>query len=210
MSQTGEVREIRSRSRSQTIAGIGLFAALAIILNLLRVQVPAPYLTYLIYEIWEIPIVICLMIFGLYASFTASLINAIVLILVNPGALASGPIYNLIAVSVTLLAVVLGHKLSLGGKLGFSTEVVLSTGLAMLVRTAIMSVVNYALLPFPPPLGFQTPDSAIILVLPLIAFFNATLALYTVPIGYAGVRAISNRVHFKMAYPLSNIDSMKK
>ena len=210
MSQTGEVREIRNRSRTQTIAGTALFAALAIILNLLHIQVPAPYLTYLIYEIWEIPIVICLMIFGLYASLTASLINAIVLILVNPGALASGPIYNLIAVAVTLIAVVLGHRIGSGVKLGLSIEVALSTGLAMLVRTAVMSVVNYALLPYPPPLGFSTPDSAVILVLPLIAFFNATLALYTVPLGYAGVRAISNRVHFKMAYPISNYNSIKK
>lgn len=210
MTQTREVGEIKVRSRTQTIAGIGLFAALAIILNLLRVQVPAPFLPYLIYEIWEIPIVICLMIFGLYASLAASVINAIVLILVNPGVLASGPIYNLIAVTVTLLAVILGHELSSGARLTISTEVLISTGLAMLVRTAVMSIVNYALLPFPPPLGFQTPDSAVILALPLIAFFNATLALYTVPLGYAGVRTISNRIHFRMAYPVLTASSMKK
>jgi riboflavin transporter FmnP len=203
MVQDGVVREVGGRSRSQMYAGIGLFAALAIALNLTHVQVPAPFLPYLLYEFWEIPIVVCLLIFGLYASLAASAINTVILLLVNPGSLASGPIYNLIAVTVTLLAVVLGHQISSKAGTKISTEVVLATALAMLMRTAVMTVVNYALLPLPPPLGFTDPDSAVILVLPLIAFFNATLALYTVPLGYTGVRAVSRRVHFRLAYPLS-------
>jgi riboflavin transporter FmnP len=209
MVQADAVREIRGRSRSQTLAGIGLFAALALVLNLSHIQVPAPYLQFLIYEIWEIPIVVCLLIFGFYASFAASLINAFVLILVNPGFLASGPIYNLIAVTVTLLAIIGGHEISSRARLNLPLEVVIATAMAMIVRTAVMTAVNYSLLPFPAPLGFSTPDSAVIPLLPLIAFFNATLALYTVPLGYAGARAVTPRLHFRMAYPLSSIPSKK-
>ncbi|HYB04629.1 MAG TPA: hypothetical protein VED17_09205 [Nitrososphaerales archaeon] len=202
MVQAGAVREIRGRSRSQTIAGVGLFAALALVLNIAHIQLQAPYLSFLIYEFWEIPIVVCLFIFGFYASLAASAINAIVLILVNPGALSLGPLYNLIAVVVTLLAILGGHKLSTRAKFRIPIEVAVATALAMLVRVVVMSYVNYVLLPFPPPLGFSTPDTYVVTILPLIAFFNATLVLYTVPLGYAGVRAPGQRLHFKLAYPL--------
>ena len=203
MSQAGEIREVKGRSRTQTITGIGLFAALALVLNLAHIQVPAPYLGFLIYEIWEIPIVVCLFLYGLRASLVASAINTIGLILVNPGGLPTGPIYNLIAVTVTLVAIILGHRLSSSG-LRISFEILIATGLAIIVRTAVMSIVNYILLPFPTPLGFQIPQNLVVGFLPAIAFFNATLALYTVPLGYAGVRAISRRLPFRLAYPLSS------
>jgi riboflavin transporter FmnP len=204
MGNSNELRQITTRSKTQTMTGIALFAALALVLNLAHVQVPAPYLSFLIYEIWEIPIVACLLIFGLYAGLIASTINTIVLLLVNQGGLPAGPIYNLIAVTVTLLAIVLGRKISSAAKVALSIEIAVATGMAMIVRTAVMEVVNYSLLPLPAPLGFTFPDSAVIPILPLIAFFNATLALYTVPLGYAAVKALTKRVHFKMAYPLTN------
>jgi riboflavin transporter FmnP len=202
MGQTDKVRQTTTRSKTQTMTGIALFSALALVLNLTHVQVPAPYLPFLIYEIWEIPIVACLLIFGLSASLIASLINSLVLILVNPGALAAGPLYNLIAVAVTLFAISLGHRISSGMKVSLPVEIALSTGLSILVRTSVMSIVNYVLLPFPAPLGFSTPDSYVVTILPVIAFFNATIALYTVPLGYASVKAIIRRIHFRMAYPL--------
>jgi len=203
MVQAGAVKELGGRTKSQTITGVALFAALALFLNVAHIQILAPYATFLIYDLWEIPIVICLFIFGLYAALTASAINAVVLILVNPGALASGPLYNLIAVVVSLFAIVLGHKLAFRAKFSNAKEVTLSTGLAMVVRTGVMTVVNYALLPFPAPLGFSIPEGAVLALLPAIAFFNATLLLYTVPLGYAGVRAATQRLRFKIAYPLS-------
>ncbi len=204
MVQEGDVRELKGRSRSQTITGVALFAALALVLNVAHIQVPFPPLNFLIYDLWEIPIVVCLFVFGFYPAVAASVINAVVLVLVNPGALSFGPFYNLIAVVVTLLAVILGHRLSSVVKLRIPIEVVIGTGIAMVVRSAVMSYVNYALLPFSPPIGFSTPDSAVVPLLPLIAFFNATLVLYTVPLGYAGVRAATRRLHFRIAYPVTS------
>jgi len=205
MNQPDEIRGISGRSRSQTITGIGLFAALALALNLSHIQVPAPYAPYLIYEFWEIPIVACLLIFGLYASLAASAVNTVVLIAVNPGSLASGPIYNFIAVVVTLGAIVVTHKLNTRLRYRISFEMIFATGLAILMRTAVMTVVNYELLPFPAPLGFNFPIRAVLAALPFIAIFNATLALYTVPIGFAAVKSVSRRLHFKLAYPLSPV-----
>jgi len=184
------------------MAGISLFAALAIVLNLAHIQVPFPPLNYLIYEFWEIPIVVCLLIFGFSAALTASVINTIILLFVNPGASASGPIYNLIAVTLTLLAIVAGNRVTSSVGLSLSSQIIIATTLAVLVRTAGMSVVNYALLPYPPPLGFSIPVKGVIAILPLIALFNATLALYTVPIGYIAARAVMRRIHFKLAYAI--------
>ena len=197
----------RTRARSQTIAGIGLFAALAIVLNFTHIQVPAPYAQFLIYEFWEIPTVVCLLIFGLFAALTASLINTIVLLLVNPGATSFGPIYNFIAVAVSLVAIVLANKLCTEANFAFSAQVLIATGLAIVVRSAVMTVVNYALLPFPPPLGIPIPEKVVVPLLPLIAFFNATLVLYTVPIGYTAARAATSRVHFALAYPLQRMNA---
>jgi riboflavin transporter FmnP len=203
MVETPALAEIRKRSKSQAMTGIALFAALALVLNLSHIQIPAPPpVSFLIYEFWEIPIIVCLFIFGFYASLTACIINAVGLILINQGASPSGPIFNLIAVTVTLLAIVAGHKVSQRASFGIFLEIVLATGLAMLVRTAVMSVVNYVLLPLPYPLGFTFPDSAVVPILPLIGIFNATLVLYSVPLGYAGVRAVVGRLRYKMAYPI--------
>jgi riboflavin transporter len=184
------------------ITGVALFAALALALNVSHIQVPFPPLPFLIFEFWEIPIVICMLIFGFYAALTASVINTFVLILINPGVLPSGPIYNLIAVAVTLLAVMAVHKASTRTRIGAVLAIAGATALAMVVRTSVMSVVNYTLLPLPPPLGIPIPDSAVVPLLPLIGLFNAIVVLYTVPIAYVIFRAVSKRLHFKLAYPL--------
>ncbi len=76
------------------LTGIALFAALAIMLNFL-IKVPAPYLPFLYYEVWEIPIIAVLLIFGIYSALAVSILNAAVLIVAFPGNLPTGPLYNL-------------------------------------------------------------------------------------------------------------------
>jgi hypothetical protein len=47
----------------------------------------------------------------------------------------------------------------------------------------VMTVVNYVTLQQPYPLGFELEEIAVIASLPLTALFNATVVLYTIPIG---------------------------
>jgi hypothetical protein len=112
---------------------------------------------------------------------------------IGPGGLPAGPFYNLAANLCMLLGVYTANKVfSLlskpeGKKINYKGEtllVVTATALAMTLRTAIMTVVNYLTLGYPYPFGYSLPPSGIIPILPLIGFFNATLALYTVPLGY--------------------------
>jgi hypothetical protein len=53
-----------------------------------------------------------------------------------------------------------------------------------------MIVVNGFFLPFPPPVGFAFPRAAVIAIMPFVGLFNATLALYTIPIGYSIARVV--------------------
>lgn len=190
------------RTRTQKLTGIALFAALAIILNFL-IKIPAPYAPFLFYEVWEIPIVAVLLLFGVYVAVSVSLINTVVLLLVFPGALPTGPFYNLAAVLVTLAAVVAGHSLGRKFNLHLRYLMLITTVLAVVVRTVGMSLFNYLLLPLSPPIGFDYPVASVVAILPLIAFFNASVVMYSVPLGYAVVRGIVARFRFSPAFPLS-------
>lgn len=220
---------------TKTVAVITVFAALTIALNLSPVKIPAPYAPYLIYQLWEIPIVAAFLLYGWRVGLLITIINTLILIIVFPGVLLTGPLYNLAAVMSMLLGVGIVGKsvyvgrlmpLALGGAafllfayellqfalmetLFFALVFVFSflfilwletgrstrkpalftmSGIAM--RVVIMSLVNWTFLRFPPPFGFSMPNPAILLSLPLIAIFNATLALYTIPTGYVAARVV--------------------
>ena len=76
-----------------------VFAALAIALNptFTYISFAAPFAQGLIYQIWEIPIVVAFLIISPVAGLGVSLLNTAVLFAIFPGALPTGPIYNLAA-----------------------------------------------------------------------------------------------------------------
>jgi len=57
-----------------------------------------------------------------------------------------------------------------------------------------MSFINYSVLGLPAPFGYSLPNAVIIGYLPLIAVFNATLALYTIPVSYGLARIVKSNV----------------
>lgn len=177
---------------AKTVAVITTFAALTIALNLSPIKIPAPYAPYLIYQIWEIPIVAALLLYGVIVGTAIAIINTAVLFAVFPGMLPTGPLYNLVAVMSTLFGIIIAEKFA-AKKLqehGETLSSSLSTTFGIIFRVAIMTFVNWAFLRFPPPIGFGMPEEAILIALPLIATFNATLALYTVPLGYVIAKAV--------------------
>lgn len=247
---------------SKAIAAIIVFSALALVLNLSPAKIPAPYAPFLIYQIWEIPIVAAFLLYGPKVGVAVSIVNTLALLAIFQGALPTGPLYNLAAVLSMLFGVYIVHKVVLAfrGKFvsdGYSTEVVTCIMLSMLsimgalvntllwlfpgcvfglisiivaiearqrknaytqsiaqsttgqynglviaastvvgafTRVIIMSFINLTFLPFPPPVGLGLPPPAAIAILPLVGFFNATLALYTIPIGHSIARVVSLRL----------------
>jgi len=176
---------------TKIIAAVAVLAALTVALNLSPVKIPAPYAPFLIYQIWEIPIVAAFLLYGPRVGVTIAIINTMVLLGVFPGMLPTGPFYNLAAVLSMLLGVYLMHKF-IAKSFNKQQEVITaSTALGIVARVGIMTIMNWALLRFPPPVGFSIPEGALVAILPLIGLFNFTLALYTIPLGYFLARAVS-------------------
>ncbi len=167
--------------KSKALAGMAVFAAMALLLNM-AVKIPAPYASFLIYEIWEIPMVVAFLIFGAAACFGVMFINLIALQLIFPGQLITGPVYNLAAVMLMLLGMWLA---GIFAKVrGVRTTVAAATVGGILTRTVGMNFIMGILMPLSPPIGFAIPSSVLRETLVLIAVFNGSVALYTVPVSY--------------------------
>jgi len=182
---------------SKKISVIAVFTALTIVLNMSPLKIPAPFAPFLFYQVWEIPIVTATLLFGFGTGILVSIINTFVLLVAFPGALPTGPIYNLIAVVSTILGIYAAHEvMSRRFDQGGNAVTVISTITGIIARVVAMTVVNWTFLPFPPPVGFSMPRVAIAPLIPLIGFFNATLALYTIPIGYILAMTVRSRFNY--------------
>lgn len=177
---------------SRTVAIITTFTALTIILNLSSLRIPFPPAEYLVYNLWEIPIVAAFLLFGLTTGIIIAVFNTAVLFIVFPGMLITGPLYNLAAVLSMLLGIIVVQIAIRGNphKYGEASFATLSTISGVTFRVGIMTLVNWVFLRFPLPAGFNMPEEAILLALPLIAVFNATLAAYTIFSGHIIAKAV--------------------
>jgi len=178
--------------KPKTIAVVAVFTALTVALVLSPAKIPAPYAPFLKYQIWEIPIVTAFLLYGPLVGVSISILNTTVLLGVYPGELPIGPLYNFAAVLSMLLGIYIMQRLAVG-RFSKGRETILtvsSTALGTILRVGIMSIVNWVFLRYPYPIGFSIPEKAITAMLPVIGFFNATLALYTIPTGYFLARAI--------------------
>jgi riboflavin transporter FmnP len=186
-----------------------VFAALTVALNpaFTYIGFYAPYAIGLVYQIWEIPIVIAFLIISPVAGVAISLLNTAVLFAVFPGILPTGPFYNLAATLSMQVGIYATYKLATKvsrGKTENPTSqykpkwTAVSTAMGMLSRVAFMSAVLYFALPQAPPIGFGFSVADTIAYLPVAAFFNATLALYTIPIGYFIAKTVKKNLRLNL------------
>jgi hypothetical protein len=120
------------------------------------------------------------------------------------GGLPTGPLYNLIAVLSMLMGVYIPYRIATHGckveNLGVFLRqhvkliTVAATTIGIIFRVAVTSVVNYFAIQQPYPIGFSFKQIDALAFLPLGAFFNATIALYTIPIAIGISIAITSRV----------------
>ena len=180
-----------------------VFAALTVALNpgvVPATGVPAPYAPFLIYGLWEIPIVAAFIFISPASGILISFLNSIVLFAFFPGPLPTGPFYNLIAIFSMLLGLYIARKfINRGGTQQQKVLIIAaaSTVLAMVLRVAVMTLVNYITLRQPYPLGFQFNELEILAFLPAGALFNGTIVLYTIPMGEFIANVIKSRLKLK-------------
>jgi riboflavin transporter FmnP len=188
---------------TKTLALTIVFAALTIALNpaFTRIAFAAPYAPFLFYQIWEIPIVVALVLSGPESGVTITVLNTAVLLAVFPGASPTGPFYNLAACLSMLLGIYLAYKLIPSKQktenfaFRYGTKMIaFSTVFGIIFRVGIMSIVNFVFLRYPPPFGYSYSQDAVIAFLPALGFFNATLALYTIPLALIIAKVISSNL----------------
>jgi riboflavin transporter FmnP len=185
---------------TRTLALIIMFVALTAAIDGFVPKIPFPLVPFLIYNLWEIPIVVAFVVFGPKTGLSIALINSLILLILAPGYLPTGPFYNLIALLSMLIGVFAAYKIAtykcptekIGSflkkhQIGLSISM---TTLGIISRVAITTVTNYFLITQPSPIGFGsffpfgglTGHEAVIAFLPFSALFNATQALYTIPV----------------------------
>lgn len=175
---------------------VALLTALAIVLNL-TVRIPAFYDVYLIYEVWEIPIVLALLLIGVWGGVAVASLNTLYLF-TNPGPVFLGPVYNFVAVISMILGLVAAQKITESRKWRSVTLVALATALGALSRTVVMTLVNAAVVTQPPPIGYAIPTSLLAETLIFTGIFNLTVTLYTVPLAYSAKRVLASRYSFNL------------
>src|SRR3972149_675072 len=131
-----------------------VFAAVTVALNpaFTGIYFSAPFAVGLIYQIWEIPIVVALLLVNPMAGLMISLLNTGVLLAVFPGVIPTGPFYNLAATlsmqTGIIIVYILAKKIT-QAKIQNAVErfkpkwVALSTTMGIIFRVTIMSVVLY-------------------------------------------------------------------
>ncbi len=180
---------------TRTITATVIFAALAIVLNLSPLKFPAPFAPFLYYQIWEIPIVTALLLYGIGVAVLVAAVNTLALFAFFPGALITGPVYNFAAVLSMLFGIVIVEVVMRRRKTRSRKAIVtVYTASGTVMRTLCMVIVNYVFLRFPSPIGYEFPEFMILATVPLVAIFNATLALYTIPTGYSLAEVVKSRI----------------
>jgi len=179
-----------------------VFAALTVALNpgVSGIGVPAPYAPFLIYGLWEIPIVAAFILISPASGIIISLLNALVLFAFFPGPLPTGPLYNLIALFSMMLGLFIAQRVITHGsnqKIKVLKIAAASTILGIVLRVVVMTFVNYFTLQQAYPIGFQLTELEALAFLPAGALFNGTIVLYTIPMGEFIANAVKHRLKLK-------------
>jgi riboflavin transporter FmnP len=180
-----------------------VFAALTVALNpgISKIGIPAPYAPFLIYGIWEIPIVAAFLLIGYKSGLAISVMNALVLFVFYPGFLPAGPFYNLIAILSMLLGVFIANAVFKNAQTQTKQAammVTVATILGIVFRGIIMTAINYVTLQMDYPFGLGYTAIFAIANLPVIAIFNSTVVLYTIPLAYLVTRVIQRSIRLNL------------
>lgn len=179
---------------TKIVALVIIFSALAIALN--PIAIPSIFLRGWGFRLWEIPIVIAFLLFGLKVGVTVALVHTLAELTLFPSPVGFlGPPSALLGTLIMLLGLYIGDliirkrysHLDIGVKAGGYY-----TAFGTLARLAFSPVAAFLIYGVLIPLtGVNIPMSTIIGLIPLVLIFDLILSLYTIPIGYLITRLIS-------------------
>ncbi len=182
--------------QTKTIALVITLSALSIVLNptISKLAVPAPFLlgTNLVFQFFEIPILIAFLLMGIKPGLMVALINSVAMVFIYPGRTFLYPVANLLAVTAVIVGVYLAITLY-----SHRTQVSHLTGNRVILYSTISGILFRVIVMIPwwfasSLLVRSVPIPAILsTVLPVEVFYNAILTLYTIPIAYIIAKTIN-------------------
>jgi riboflavin transporter FmnP len=167
------VKKLQSRAipRSREIAFIALFGSLSIILtvisNLVLKLAFVPPVNYLLFDLGEIPVIVCFLAIGPRGGLTAAAIEWLALNLLPTSTPVIGPLFKLISVVSTIIGLWIAWKLS--GNQKFSLKIVTGGATAAVIRALALTPANALLLIY---LFGVSPGPYLLYILELTAIFN--------------------------------------
>jgi riboflavin transporter FmnP len=195
---------------ARSAALIGIFSALAIVLN--AIKIPTFYWPNFFYSFYEIPVLVAFIIYGFKIGFLVEIVHIMGQEIFFPMGAAGAVVYpmglivHLFMFSGIYLANNLIHRKNAKGKLVSEKKTAIYfTGLATALRGGLMPIIDYTvmysiLLPF--ALGTTIPETYILALVPAFILYNVTSTLYAVPIAHliAKKTAKNLRIEAKFLY----------
>ena len=176
-----------------------MFVALALVLT----RVTIPFGVNSLY-FWEIPIVIALLLRGFKFGFTVATISVFAQALIFPRSLGLlFPVWNLIAMSTTLIAIALtkwlfDHRASVNPQTKNSekTLVMCFVAATLAIRVGVMPFVDFFMYKFMLPIviGRAYTDEYIWGLMSFMVVYNIVLTLYTVPASYTIAKKVNHNL----------------
>lgn len=194
---------------TKSITLIITFAATAIALN--AVRIPAFYWPGMAYTLCDIPIVIAFLLFGFKIGLLVEGIHVLgqeIFFPVGPAAVVAYPmgfVTNLLMVSgIYVASRFIARKAASGSQIGEKKKTVYLTASAATFRGAIMPIVDYFLLyhVLLPLVGIAIPEGRAVALVPAFIVYNATSALYVVPIAILVAWRVSKYLRIEPRLPI--------
>jgi riboflavin transporter FmnP len=192
--------KIGGKLDTKTTSLVVAFAGLAIVMNpaISGLGFPFPPVPGLIFNFWELVVVIAFLLTGFKGGLAVASLNAVFLLAVYPGpSRAIYPLTNTIAVSSMMVGMysankIMTRKANEEGKASTYKTASYYTIFAMLLRIAVMAPIMYLLL----FLAGMSTIAVVATILPLQAVYNIIMALYIVPFGYFLAKTVNRNFKF--------------
>ena len=177
---------------TKTISLVAIFAALAIILNVIRI--PTIYWPNMVYNFAEIPILISFLLYGFKIGLMVQIIHIIgqeIFFPVGSGGLVAYPLTFLLFI-FSFSGIYFANKLTniINNSKEQPTEkkkIIVYTSFAAAFRGTLGPIIDYGVLYgifLPIALGRIFPQEYIIALIPSFIIYHVTTILYSVPVAY--------------------------
>ncbi len=184
------MRQLYGQRKSVVLAGTALLGAIVIVLDwtlkIAGLKIPFPPLPFLKFDFVGVPVLLAYFLFGFPAGAVTSLVAFLSISFRGP----SSGFMRFLAEFATIVGVfiILRAERPTSGRMK-----ILAMISGIIVRVALMAVVNVLLLPVFMP-AFYSTHMAVVVLLPLFSLFNAIQGVFSVFGGFLLYEAVIQRL----------------